>query len=102
MWNALVHLGDPGYDSLAAYIAKEKLRDLVALARTGPDRHRISQRLFAFYDWCAQSDLPELHRLAATIERWWPPIEAFLHTQITNAASEGVKRVVKLPARNAY
>jgi transposase len=102
MWNALVDLGDPGYDILTAYIAKEKLRDLLALAQAGPDRHRISQRLFAFYDWCAHTDLPELHRLATTIEQWWPAIEAFLHTKITNAASEGVNRVVKLTARNAY
>jgi len=55
-----------------------------------------------FYDWCAQAGLPELERLATTIEKWWPAIEAFLHTQITNAASEGVNRVVKLIARNAY
>jgi transposase len=102
MWNTLVDLGDPGYDILAAYIAKEKLRDLLALAHAGPDRHRICQRLFAFYDWCAQSGLPVLERLAATVEQWWPAIEAFLHTKITNAASEGVNRVVKLTARNAY
>jgi Transposase len=102
MWNTLVDLGDPGYDILAAYIAKEKLRDLLALARTGPDRDRISQRLFAFYDWCAHTGLPEIERLATTIEQWWPCIEAFLHTGITNAASEGVNRVVKLAARNAY
>jgi transposase len=100
--NTLIDLGDAGYDILAAYIAKEKLRDLLALARTGPDRHRISQRLFALYDWCAHTGLPELERLAATIEQWWPAIEAFLHTRITNAASEGVNRVVKLVARNAY
>jgi Transposase len=80
MWNTLVDLGDRGYDILAAYIAKEKLRELLALARTGPDRHRISGRLFAFYDWCAQIGLPEIERLAATIEQWWPAIEAFLHT----------------------
>lgn len=102
MWNTLVDLGDPGYDILAAYIAKEKLRDLLALARTGPDRHRISQRLFAFYDWCAQVGLPEIERLARTIEQWWPHIEAFIHTRITNAASEAINRVVKLAARNAF
>jgi len=46
MWNTLIDLGRPGEDILAAYIAKENLRELLALARTGPDRHRISQRLF--------------------------------------------------------
>lgn len=99
MWNTLVDLG---YRILAAYIAKEKLRELFALARTGPDRHRIAQHLYDFYLWCASSDLLELQRLATTIERWWPYIEAFLHTRITNAGSEGVNRVVKLTARNTY
>ena len=102
MWNTLVDPGDPGYDILAAYIAKEKLRDLLACARTGPDRHRIRQRLSDFYHWCAHADLPELDRLATTIEQWWPHIEQFIHTGISNATSEGVNRVVKLTDRNAY
>jgi transposase len=102
MWNTLVDLGPPGEQILTAYIAKEKLRELLALARHGPHRHRISQRLFAFYDWCAQAGIPEIERLATTIERWWPHIEAFIHTRITNATSEGINRVVKLVARNAF
>jgi transposase len=102
MWNTLVDLGDPGYDILAAYQAKELLRDLLALAGEDPSRHRIRRRLYAFYHWCATADLPELHRLATTVEQWWPGIEAFLLTGITNAKSEGVNRVAKLAARNAY
>ena len=102
MWNTLVDLGDPGYDILAGYIAKELLRELLALARDDPSPHRIRQRLYAFYHWCAQADLPELHRLATTVGQWWPGIEAFIQTGITNAASEGVNRVAKLVARNAY
>jgi transposase len=102
MWNTLVDLGDPGYDILAGYIAKELLRELLALARDDPSPHRIRQRLHAFYHWCAQADLPELHRLATTIQQWWPGIETFIQTGITNAASEGVNRVAKLVARNAY
>lgn len=102
LWNTLVDLGDAGYDILAAYIAKEKLREVLALARTGPDRHRIRQRLADFYHWCAQTGLPEIERLASTIEQWWPHIEQFICTGISNAASEGVNRVVKLTGRNAY
>ena len=37
-----------------------------------------------------------------TAQTWWPQIEAFLHTGITNATSEGTNRVVKLEARTAY
>ena len=43
-----------------------------------------------------------ISRLAATIEAWWPQIEAFLLTGITNAASEGINRLIKLEARNAF
>ena len=102
MWNRLVDLGRPGEDVLSAWIAKEELRALLALARTNPARHRISQRLWAFYQWCAGTTIPELHRLAATIEAWWPQIEAFIHTGVTNAASEGINRLIKLEARNAF
>jgi transposase len=102
MWNRLIDLGAPGEQILTAWIANENLRELLALARTHPARHQISQRLYAFYQWCADVDIPELHRLAGTIEAWWPQIEAFLHTGVTNAASEGVNRIIKLEARNAY
>jgi transposase len=102
MWNRLIDLGQPGEEILAAWIAKEELRALLALARTGATRHQISQRLHRFYTWCADTHIPELHRLAATIETWWPQIEAFIHTGVTNAASEGINRLIKLEARNAF
>jgi transposase len=102
LWNTLIDLGDPGVTILKAWIAKDLLRQVLALAGTGADRSVISHRLYRFYTWCADADIPELERLAATIETWWACIEAFLHTQITNAKSEGYNRVVKLDARNAY
>jgi transposase len=64
-------------------------------------RYEISARLHAFYQWCADT-IPALHRLAGTIETWWPRIEAFLHTGVANAASEGINRLIKLEARNAH
>jgi transposase len=102
MWNRLVDLGPAGEQILTAWIAKEELRALLALARTGAPRHQISQRLWDFYRWCADTDIPELHRLAGTIEAWWPQIDAFILTGVTNAASEGVNRLIKLEARNAF
>jgi hypothetical protein len=92
----------PASEILAAWIAKENLRDLLALARTQPLRHEISGRLYAFYQWCADTRIPELHRHAGSSETWWPQIEAFLHTGVTNAASEGINRLIKLGARNAH
>jgi transposase len=105
LWNTLVDLGDPGLTILRTWIAKEQLRRLLALAGTAThraDRSVISHRLYRFYTWCADSGVPELERLATTIQTWWPCIEAFIHTKITNAMSEGYNRVVKLDARNAY
>ncbi len=57
-----------------AWIAKEKLRDALNLrARvTGstPCERQVSDRLFTFYDWCAQNEeIPELPTLAGTISR---------------------------------
>lgn len=102
MWNRLIDLGQAGEEILAAWIAKEELRALLALARTGASRHQISNRLWAFYRWCADTDISELHRLAGTVQAWWPQIEAFILTGVTNAASEGVNRLIKLEARNAF
>ena len=68
MWNALIDTGDPGLEILGAYIVKEDLRALLALAGTHPDRHEISGRLSSFYNHAAASNAPEVHRLATTVE----------------------------------
>ncbi len=99
MWNELID-GDPSGQILTAWIAKEELRALLALARTGPPRH-VSPALGDFYSWCANTDVPELHRLATTVETWWPEIERFLHTGLTNARTEGINRVIKDVGRRA-
>jgi transposase len=87
---------------LAAWIAKEELRFLLSLARTRPPRSEVSNRLFAFYDWCSRADVPEVTRLARTIEAWWPQILAFIDTGITNARTESTNRMVKDAARIAF
>jgi hypothetical protein len=91
LWNTLIDLGDPGVTIPKAWIAKDLLRQILTLAGTGADRSVISHRLYRFHTWCADAEIPELERLAATIETRWACIEAFLHTQITNAKSEGSK-----------
>jgi transposase len=78
-----------GTPILAAWNAKEDLLDLLATACTRPDREQISRLLHRFYQRCADSGQPELHRLATTVETWWPQILAFIRTGITNAGSEG-------------
>jgi transposase len=37
MWNSLADTGDPGWEILSAYVAKEDLRALLALAGTAPN-----------------------------------------------------------------
>lgn len=103
MWNGCIDT-DPSGHILSAWIAKEHLRELFALAaRPGwrPRRAEINTGLSAFYTWCAAADIPELTKLATTIETWWPAIAVFLQTGITNAGTEGTNRLVKQTKRTA-
>jgi len=88
----LTDIGTYGRQILAAWKAKEKLRALLALARTQPARSQTSHRLHQFYDWCAEhSYLPEPVTPAETVQARWAEIEAFIQTGATNAASEGTR-----------
>jgi transposase len=96
-----------GQEITAAWIGKEKLRDVLNLrARvTGsvPCERNVRDRLFTFYDWCARNDdIPELLTLARTISRWENEIIAAVLTGVTNARSESLNRIAKLEARLAY
>ena len=101
MWNDLID-AEPTGQLLAAWIAKEELRALLATARRGGQRHDIAHRLYRFYDWCARVDIPEVTTLATTIDAWWPEVLGFLETGITNAGTEGRNRLVKDAARVAF
>lgn len=103
----LTAMGTFGKQILAAWHAKELLRDLLRLtpkhAHTHPDREAVSAALYRFNAHVADhAHLPELVTLAETVEQWWDGIHAYITTGITNAASEGNNRVIKLEARNAY
>jgi transposase len=96
-----------GQEILAAWIAKEKLRDVLNLrARitdSVPCERNVRDRLASFYDWCAQNDdTGELVTLARTISRWEGEIVAAILTGVTNARSESLNRIAKLEARKAY
>jgi transposase len=100
MWNGCID-HDPTGQILTAWIAKEELRALCALAAHGGDRGQIRRRLWTFYTWCADAGIPELTTLAQTIETWWPAIEVFLTTGLTNARTEGTNRLIKQVKRAA-
>jgi len=102
MWNALIDTGDAGIEILGAYVVKEDLRALLALSGTNPDRAVIRNRLFTFYNRAAASTSPEVHRRAATVDAWWPAIEAAITTNYSNARSEGYNRLAKHEGRNAF
>jgi transposase len=96
-----------GQEIAAAWIAKEKLRDVLSLrARvtgSAPCERNVRDRLFRFYDWCAQNDdIPELLTLARTISRWEQELVSAVLTGVTNARSESLNRIAKLEARMAY
>ena len=102
LWNNLIDAGDPGIEILHAYTVKENLRHLLALSGTNPERSLIRDRLWRLYEQAATSTSPEVHRFAATIEAWWPAIEAAIITDYSNARSEGYNRLAKHQARNAF
>jgi transposase len=95
MWNE-IEAADPSGQILAAYITKEELRAMLALARCRPTRDQISNARYRFGAWCALfANVPEIRTLAETIDTWWPEIEAFLRLNITNARTEGSNRIIK-------
>ena len=85
---------------------KENLRQLLDLAPTPgtsvPNQSEISQRLWRFFDQAAACEIPVVHRLAETIQAWWPAILAGLLTGYSNARSEGYNRLAKHQGRNAF
>jgi transposase len=91
-----------GAPILAAWNCKEDLMDLLALHATNPSRAQIRARLIRFYESAAACGLPEIARLAQTVSTWWPQILAALVTEVTNAGSEGVNRLIKTDAPCAF
>ena len=100
MWNGCID-HEPTGQILSAWIAKEELRALCATAARGGHPSEIRDQLYAFYRWCADANIPELTTLAETIETWWPAVETFLLTGLTNARTEGTNRLIKQVKRAA-
>lgn len=58
--------GDPFGEVGAAWGAKELVREIYSAT----DRFEARRRLEAFFDWAAEVDVPEVTRLATTVDRW--------------------------------
>jgi len=100
MWNAITD-EDPSGQILSARIAKEELRTVLSTVRSRGDPHLARHRLHRFLAWCIDSQVPELMAQAGTVDTWWPEINAFITTGITNARTEGYNRLVKQVKRAA-
>ena len=86
--------GDRWGEVGAALLAKELLREVF----TAVDIDHAHRRLIVFFQWCADAGVPELVRLASTIDRWTDELLAF-HT--TGGASNGGAEAVNLLIENA-
>ena len=72
--------------------------------------YEVRARLDRLYRLAAEADIPELTRLASTIETWWLAVEAYLRLRVTNARPEGYNRKIKqikrvacgFPNQNSY
>ena len=95
-----------GQQIAAVWIAKEHLRDLLALratrTRVTPAPSAVRDKLASFYIWCADNDsIPEVKTLAKTISKWQQPVINAVLTGYSNAKAEAHNRTAKLAARNA-
>jgi transposase len=95
-----------GQQIAAAWIAKEHLRDLLALRATRthvtPAPSAVRDKLASFYLWCAgHHDIPEVKSLAETISKWQQPVIDAVLTGYSNAKAEAHNRTAKMVARTA-
>lgn len=95
-----------GQQIATVWIAKEHLRDLLALRITkthvSPAPSAVRDKLASFYLWCADhADIPEAASLARTIDKWQQPVINAVLTGYSNAKAEAHNRTAKLVARTA-
>jgi transposase len=105
---ALADLGEDGRQIGAAWRAKELLRDLVKLSpnRTGlaATRDQVTKALEKFFTFAATTGatVPEIQTLAETVSTWRAEVARAVLTGHSNAAAEGVNRLIKLVYRTAF
>jgi transposase len=93
---------DPNGDIAAAWITKELLRDVLACTGRGGLPYEIRDALYRFYAFCAACRVPEIHKLAETVDAWQDPMILAIETGLSNARSEGYNRIVKHVGRIAF
>lgn len=96
---SLLAVGDPDGEVGAAWLAKELLRAVYAAA----DEAHARRRLIEFWQYCAEADVPELTRLATTVDRWHLEILAYHRTSgASNGPVENVHMLAEKIRRNSH
>lgn len=86
-----LRVGDPDDEVLAAWLAKESVRDIYLADDPDQAALLIDKAIIA----CAQDDVDEIRTLGATLERWRQEILAHHHTGASNGPTEGLNLCVK-------
>jgi len=107
LFASLLEAGPSGQHILAAYVAKEQIREVLALSptRTGvtPCASQVRDRLGEFFQWCAACEgVPEVVGFARTVSQWRTELATAVLTGASNAKSEGINRVIKMVGRLAF
>ena len=82
---------DPTGELGAAWGVKEGLR-LVLASRSLDGARAAKERLEG---WVTSADTDETRRLWDTLNAWWPAVEVFITTRVTNARTEAANTAIK-------
>jgi len=86
-------LGDPTGEVTTAWMAAHELRYLY---RRGRDHDDARRRLHDVLQRCVFSDIPELHRLARTLDAWREELLAYFTTGgVSNGPTEAINLLIK-------
>ncbi len=89
--NHVFAVDDPTEEIGAAWGVKEQLRRMLACQTLADARVERA----AFNRYVRWADMPETTRLKKTIDAWWPAIEVFITTRVTNAKTEAANVTIK-------
>jgi len=91
--------GDPDGEVAAAILAKELLREVYSAV----DEAHARRRLVVFFQHCADADVPELRRLATTVDRWADHVLAYHRTgRASNGRVENIHMLTEKIRRNSH
>ena len=95
----LLEAGDPDGEVRAAWVAKELLHDAYAAV----DQAHARRRLIVFFQFAADAEVPEVIRLARTVDRWRDEILAYHRTRgASNGRVENVHMLTEKIRRNSH